>query len=236
MRYSRSRGRAARPTWSLRRTAIPSTPTGRSWWIAPIADLNARAGGRPKVYRGCEFHLTFANIDLLVNQPSAYTINGRQYLLIECPDTHVGKYTEPVLQRLLERGLIPIITHPERHPLLQRKIDRVKTWVELGCLVQVTALSITGAFGGPAKSASAQLLERGLAHVVASDAHNPQSRHSSLHEAYTAVQSRYGDDAAELLFEVNPRRIVEGAPVPGGQQPCGRPQGLWRRLFSRDSA
>jgi protein-tyrosine phosphatase len=201
-----------------------------------VAELNARAGGKPKIHRGCEFHLTFDNMDRLVDQPSAYTINGRQYLLIECPDSHVGKYTEPVMERLLERGLVPIVSHPERNPILQRKIDRVESWVGLGCLIQVTALSITGGFGEPAKTAAAQLLQRGLAHVVASDAHNPTRRHSSLREAYAAVQSRYGDDAAELLFEANPRRIVEGLPVPGGKQPYARPQGLWRRLFPRRTA
>ena len=198
-----------------------------------IADLNARAGGKPRIHRGCEFHLTFDNINLLEKQPSAYTINGRQYLLIEWPDSHVGKYTEPVLERLLDGGLIPIVTHPERNPFLQRKIDRLEAWVELGCLVQVTALSITGAFGGPAKTASARLLDRGLAHVVASDAHDPKRRHPNLREAYAAVRSRYGAAAAELLFEVNPRRIVEGLPVTGGKQPYGRPPGRWRRLLSR---
>jgi protein-tyrosine phosphatase len=201
-----------------------------------IADLNARAGGKPKIYRGCEFHLTFDNINLLERQPSAYTIDGRQYLLIECPDSHVGNYTEPVLERLLHGGLIPIVTHPERNPMLQRKIDRIEAWVELGCLVQVTALSITGAFGGPARTASAQLLDRGLAHVVASDAHDRLRRHPDLRQAYAAVQSRYGAAAAELLFEVNPGRIVEGLPVAGGKQAYGRLPGRWQRLFSRGPA
>jgi protein-tyrosine phosphatase len=201
-----------------------------------VAELNARAGGKPKVHRGCEFHLTFDNIELLVNQPRDYTIDGRQYLLIECPDSHVGKYAEPVLQRLLDEGLVPIVAHPERNPMLQRRIDRVEAWVALGCLTQVTALSITGTFGGPARAASTQLLDRGLAHVVASDAHNPKHRHTSLREAHAMVQSRYGEEAAELLFEANPRSIVEGLPVPGGKQPYGRPPGLWQRLFPRRSA
>jgi protein-tyrosine phosphatase len=100
----------------------------------------------------------------------------------------------------------------------------------------VTALSITGAFGGPAKTAAVQLLERGLAHVVASDAHDSKRRHTSLREAYAVVQLRCGHDAAELLFEANPRKIVEGLPVPGGRQPYGRPPGLLRRLFSRRPA
>jgi protein-tyrosine phosphatase len=198
-----------------------------------IAELNARAGGKPEIHRGCEFHLNADNIDLLEKQPAAYTIDGRQYLLIECPDRHVGKYTEAVLRRLLDQGLIPIIAHPERNPFLQREIDRLAAWVELGCPIQVTAMSITGAFGEPAKTASAQLLDRGLAHVVASDAHDLKYRRPDLREAYAAVQARYGGDAAELLFEVNPGRIVEGLPVPGGRQPYGRRPWGWRRLFSR---
>jgi len=225
--------------WQGGTTGIVATPHCNSEYAyqaelvdAAIAELNVRAGGKPKIHRGCEFHLTVDNIDLLENQPSTYTIDGRQYLLIECPDSHVGKHTGAVLQRLLDGGLIPIVAHPERNQFLQRNIERVEAWVELGCLLQVTAMSIVGAFGGPAKTASAQLLDRGLAHVVASDAHDSKFRNPDLREAYAAVQSRHGAAAAELLFEVNPGRIVEGLTVPGGQQPYGRPPSRWRRLFS----
>jgi len=201
-----------------------------------IAELNALAGGKPHVHRGCEFHLTFDNMSLLEKQPSAYTINGRQYLLIECPDAHVGAYTEAVLQRLLNGRLIPIVAHPERNLFLQRNIDRIRAWVDMGCLMQVTAMSITGGFGGAARTASAQLLDAGLAHVVASDAHSAQYRTPELREAHAAVQSRYGAAAAELLFEDNPGWIVEGLPVPGGRQPYGQAAGFWQRLFSRRPA
>ena len=121
--------------WQGGTTGIVATPHCNSEYAyqpelveRAVAELNARAGGNPKVHRGCEIHLTFDNIDLVLEKPTAYTINGGRYLLIECPDWHVGKHTERVLARLLERGMVPIISHPERNPALQRNIDRVEDW------------------------------------------------------------------------------------------------------------
>jgi len=199
-----------------------------------IRELTARTGGQPRVLRGCDFHLSFDNIDHLLDQPGTYTINGKQYLLVECPDFHVGKHTEIVLQRLVDAGIVPIVTHPERNQVLQRKLSRVEEWVELGCLVQVTALSVTGGFGGVAGAACNKLLNRGLVHVVASDAHDPKHRSPSLDKARKTIRSRYGDDAAEMLFTENPRNIIEGLPVVGGKQPClEEPKRWWQFWKSR---
>ena len=158
---------------------------------------------------------------------ATYTIDARQYLLVECPDLHIGSHTESLLRRLVESGIVPIVAHPERNPILRRKLARVEAWVELGCLVQLTALSILGGFGGSAKTASLRLIERGLAHIVASDAHDPVNRHPRLAEARHAVSSRFGEDTAEILFLDNPRAIVEGAPLSGGKQISWQPPRRW---------
>jgi protein-tyrosine phosphatase len=201
-----------------------------------IRELNAATGGQPRVLRGCDFHLSFDNLDHLLDRPETYTINGKQYLLVECPDFHVGKHTETVLQRLVESELVPVVTHPERNPVLQRKLDRVEEWVELGCLVQVTALSVTGGFGSSATSACNKLLDRGLVHVIASDAHDPKHRSPNLDKARKTILSRYGDDAAEILFTENPRNIIEGLPVAGGKQAClEAPKRWWKFWRSQDA-
>ena len=90
--------------------------------------------------------------------------------------------------------------------------------MELGCLVQVTALSISGGFGRTARTAVSRLLERGLVHVVASDAHDPEHRHTRLDEAYGIVRSRYGEEEAEILFTHNPQAMIEGTRLAGGKQ------------------
>jgi protein-tyrosine phosphatase len=183
-----------------------------------MRQLAARTDGKPRIYRGCDLHLSFDNIDEVLDRPAKYSINGNQYLLVECPDFHVGKHTERVLQRLIDSGIVPVVTHPERNPVLQRDLSRVEEWVELGCLVQVTALSIGGGFGRTAGAAVNRLLERGLVHVVASDAHDPEHRHPRLDEAYGIVRSRYGEEEADILFTLSPQAILNGVPLSGGKQ------------------
>jgi protein-tyrosine phosphatase len=192
----------------------------------------AAAAGQPAVHYGCEFHLSFDNVDHLMENLRQYTINGTQYLLVECPDFHVGQHTEKVLRGMVDAGIVPIVAHPERNPVLRQKLTRVAEWVEIGCLMQLTAMSITGGFGGSAKTASYRLLDQGLAHFVASDAHDPVNRSPRLAEARQAVVLRYGEDAADMLFTDNPTAAVEGAPILGGQLSWQR-KSSWLSFWKR---
>ena len=161
-----------------------------------ISELAAAVGGNPRIHQGCEFHLSVDNLDQITERPSAYTINNKQYLLLECPDLHVGKHADIIFRELLDSGIVPIIAHPERVPALQGDLDRLGRWVDLGCLAQVTALSIVGIFGRATASVSKRLFERGLVHIVASDAHDPEYRHTRMDAAYVMVRANYGEDAA----------------------------------------
>jgi protein-tyrosine phosphatase len=183
-----------------------------------MCELASRTDGKPRIHRGCDLHLSVDNIDEVLQRPGRYAINGKQYLLVECPDFHVGKHTERVLRQLIERGIVPVVTHPERNPVLQQKLSRVEEWVESGCLVQVTALSISGGFGRTACLTARRLLERGLVHVVASDAHDPEHRHTRLDAAYAAVRSTYGEEEADILFTQSPQAIIDGAQLVGGRR------------------
>ncbi len=195
-----------------------------------IAELAAADGAFPRIHRGCELHLSFDTLDRLLGEPSTFTICGSRYLLVECPDSRIGNYAEPVLQRLLDANLVPVIAHPERNPALHGKLDRLEAWVGLGCLVQVTAHSFMGVFGSAAKRASVRIIDRGLAHVIAGDAHDPAFRHARLDQAYEAVRAAYGDGAAETLLVSNPRAILKGLPL-GGKQifKAETPRKWWRR-------
>jgi protein-tyrosine phosphatase len=175
-----------------------------------IRELNEKTGGIPRVHRGCDLHLSFDNISEAVENPAKFSINGKRYILVECSDMHISGSMSAVLDRLLSVDLIPIITHPERNPILQKEPKRVEKWVDLGCLVQVTALSVLGGFGKRAHASAHQFFSMGLVHVIASDAHDPVHRHPKLDEAFAAVSGQYGKEIATLLFVDNPCRIING--------------------------
>jgi protein-tyrosine phosphatase len=198
-----------------------------------MAVLAQATGGHPRIHFGCEFHLTFDNVDHLMQNPRKYTVNEKQYLLVECPDFHIGPHVEKLLCDLVGAGIVPMIAHPERNPLLSKKLSHVEGWVEQGCLLQVTALSLTGGFGRAARIASRRLLDRGLVHLIASDAHDPLKRPPGLAEARQAVRSGWGEEVAEILFTENPRAVVEGTPIPGGKQIGWRRAADWYQLWKR---
>jgi protein-tyrosine phosphatase len=213
--------------------ANPKYAFQREVVLERIQTLNQAAAGRPRIHFGCEFHLSFDNVDHLMENLRQYTINGKQYLLVECPDFHIGRHAESVLRGMIDAGIVPIIAHPERNPVLRQKLTRAEEWVEFGCLLQLTAMSITGGFGASARSASFRLLDHGLAHIVASDAHDPVHRSPILADARQAVGARYGEDAAEILFDGNPRAVIEGAPLLGGRLISWPPARKWYQFWKK---
>jgi protein-tyrosine phosphatase len=175
-----------------------------------IEALAARAPADIRIHRGCDFHLQTDNIEDALANPGKYTINHLGYLLVEFSDLHIFASTDEILNELIGAGMVPIITHPERNRQLQQRVDEIARWVELGCCVQVTAGSCTGTFGGSARRCVHQLMERGLLHFVASDAHDRLHRSPSLREAYEGLCSRWGEELTEPLFVDNPRAVLTG--------------------------
>ena len=147
--------------------------------------------------------------DALQN-PTKYTINGGSYLLIEFPDMVIAPNTAAVLDQLRAAGIIPIVTHPERNPVLQKKLSLLMDWVERDCLVQVTAGSFLGRFGRSASKAAGELMARDAVHVVASDAHDTRYRTTALDAAYEFVEKHYSAEHAETLLVRNPGRSYRG--------------------------
>jgi len=113
---------------------------------------------------------------------------------------------------LLERGITPILTHPERNADLVRRPDRVAELVECGCLVQVTAGSLLGAFGSSVRRAARAFLEAGLVHAVATDAHGGLGRRRpDLAGVRAPLIDLVGRQAAFRLLCSGPRDIVYGS-------------------------
>jgi protein-tyrosine phosphatase len=114
---------------------------------------------------------------------------------------------------MMHVGLRPIVTHPERNQLLQRRIPELEKWAAQGVHLQVTAQSLMGRFGRTAKSCAHELMSRGLVHFLASDAHDLKWRTTALDEPMRYVEKEFGAEAAFRVLEDNPRSVLAGVPI-----------------------
>jgi len=147
-----------------------------------------------------------------------------RYVLLEFPYAGWPLSLHEWVFRLVTREITPVIAHPERNADVQHDPDELRPLVDAGALVQVTAASLDGRIGRSSREAAFTLIDRGLAHLLASDAHTPDVREAGLLGAVEEV----GDAALArwLTLEV-PMAIVTDAPVPR------RPETRKRRRLRR---
>lgn len=179
-----------------------------------IDELAKRIGGCPRLSLGCDFHFSYDNITDALEKPGQFTIGNTPYLLVEFSDYSLPPTVDENLAKLINIGLKPIITHPERNPLLQRKKERVLEWVRGGCVVQVTGSALTGRWGRTAQSVAHWLFEQQAVHVLASDGHDLDSRKPVLKKAREAAVEIAGETVADGLVTLNPQAIVSGEAIP----------------------
>ena len=179
-----------------------------------ISQIQAACDGALRLYTGCDFHLSYDNIQDALAQPRKYTISQKNYLLVEFSDLLIFHNTTEIFGRLLEHGMIPVITHPERNATLQRTPEKLTEWVANGLLLQVTAGSATGHFGKTAEDFAWQLLNKQWVHFIATDAHDLERRPPKMSFAYQLIEERLGKPTADRLCISNPRAVFEGKPFP----------------------
>ena len=175
-----------------------------------IEQVRQASGGVLRLYTGCDFHLSYDNIQDSIEHPRKYTINQQRYLLVEFSELLIFKNTEDIFARLRDAGMVPIVTHPERNGLLRQRIENIAKWVDQGARMQVTAQSVTGGFGRRAQEFSRELLDRRLVHVIASDGHDCEHRPPVMDQAREWLRKKYGDAMAEALCVTNPGATLTG--------------------------
>ncbi|MBT9332736.1 tyrosine-protein phosphatase [Paracidobacterium acidisoli] len=209
-----------------------------------LAAIRERIGDKVTLGLGCDFHLSWDNIEDALRHPAKYSINGGQYLLVEFAELMIPASIGDSFYELSVKGLRSIITHPERNPIIQRHPERLAGWLRDGCLVQITASSLNGRFGRTAQSFAFECLEKNWVHFLATDAHNVKGRPPQMREAWETVAKRYGQATADRLCIGNPRAAFNNAEWPAQPDPEGifdnepdpaqkRRPGFLNRLFTK---
>ena len=203
---------------------ILATPHRRditeNWSVAHIRglldEMNARAAalGLGITHAlGMENHLD-EDLPSEIDAGRALTMNGTRCMLIEPPFFGTPDWIEPTLERVQERGLIPVLAHPERIEAFQRDPDFLARLIKRGMLSQITSGSVVGTWGEEVQSFARELLSRNMAHIMASDTHAPAGlRSPDMTVGLKAASQIVGEDAAMAMIVDTPLAILEGRGV-----------------------
>jgi len=138
-------------------------------------------------------------------------IGGRgEWLLVEVP---WGGLPDPEdwIFRLQRRGARLLLAHPERHDYLELAL--LERLVARGVRLQIELGSFANAYDPGAVARARAIVERGLAHVLATDAHRTQDAETYVPAGLLEVRRRYGEQAVRVALHDNPWAIVRGATV-----------------------
>lgn len=163
-----------------------------------------------EVVTGAEIDLASAR-RLGDDELSALALGSGPWLLLEMPHTVFPFGLGELIADLGRRGHRVVLAHPERSPHVQDSDRLVEEAVALGAVVQVTCASLLGRLGRGTHAAAWRLAERGLVHVVASDAHGAERRRPAMSAAREAIRHRLGDEHARALVERVPAALLVGA-------------------------
>jgi protein-tyrosine phosphatase len=133
---------------------------------------------------------------------------GARWLLLEAPFDGLASLVDASLE-LRMRGFGVVLAHPERAAgVLAGGCRTLREQLSAGCVAQVSASSLTGAHGHEAQVSGWTLVDYGLAHVLASDAHSP--RRAPCLEAGIDRLLAGGATFAKTrrLVDLNPRELV----------------------------
>jgi protein-tyrosine phosphatase len=159
---------------------------------------------------GADVHFS-PNLPQLCENGEIVTVNDKgRYLMVEFDFMSLPYQGEEVLFQLIARGIIPVISHPERNLEIARAPKRYYRMIKMGCLGQVTAMSLTGGFGSEMKRVAERLLTHRLVHFIASDTHSVHERPPLLSPAVKEAEKMVGREEARRMVTEYPRALLEG--------------------------
>ena len=172
------------------------------------------AGIPLKIVPGMEIFGT-ENVPALLKEKKMIGLNGSNYPLVEFPFYNYGGRATEILEEILAVGMRPVVAHPERYLYVQEDPSLLNLWVQMGCLLQINKGSLLGRFGRYEEQLAYELVDRGFAFAVASDAHSPQRRTTWMKDVERLLREEFSDSAAEALLNRNPMKLLNNETIRG---------------------
>lgn len=180
--------------------------------VARVAELNERLMAEEidlALVTGCEAHV---RPDMLkrLRAGQILTLHFGRHVLVEMPPTTLPPHMDRLFLDMIGAGYRPIMAHVERYRWTERSMPFIQNMATAGVLMQVTAGSFFGDYGRSASDLATRLLDMGLVHLVASDAHDVTRRPPGLSRAWAFVKAERGAEEARMIFRRRPEIILLG--------------------------
>jgi protein-tyrosine phosphatase len=206
--------------------------------LAAIDALQARldaAGIALQLTCGADAHVT-PELPRRLKEGTVPRLGNSRYFLLEPPHHVAPPRFEAYVFNLMAAGYVPVVTHPERLTWIGDHYEVFAKLVGQGAWMQVTSGSLTGRFGGGPKYWGERMVDEGLVHILATDAHSPRGRPPLLAEGAAAAARYVGRDEATNMVRTRPAGILKNSP-PGKLPPlpvrAGGSSGTFKRAIRR---
>lgn len=187
---------------------------GRNLWgpelhrvVSGFQELLRDAGLNLRILPGMEI-MGSPQVPELLKAKKLIGLAGSIHPLIEFPFVDYGGRATELLERLIADGWQPVVAHPERYEYVLEDPAVLNLWVRMGCLLQVNKGSLLGAFGPAEERLALELVDRGFAFAVASDAHSPLRRTPWMEDTARLLEAEFSPQAALALLSRNPGRLL----------------------------
>lgn len=169
----------------------------------------------PELHAGGEIRVDAELLSELDRHPATglAPLADSRYLLLEFDRWAPPPHPVELTHELLVAGWIPVYAHPEFIPFLAADPDLMQHLAHQGALFQVTAGSLTGDHGAETRELCHHMVDAGLVHFVASDAHGTSHRPPGLSRARALLARQWGEEVARALTLDHPRAVVEDRPL-----------------------
>ncbi len=144
-----------------------------------------------------------AHIALAVG--TIFCLAGGTSMLIEFPHSYLPGDAIELITNLRAKLITPIIAHPERNSQIAEEPWILKSLIDQGSRIQITAGSITGELGMTAKTCADYLLQNNMVHYIATDSHSPGFRKPILSKAVKK--------AAKIIGKQHAKKLVSGPDI-----------------------
>ncbi len=161
-----------------------------------------------KIVPGMEIYGT-EEVPELLKQGRLVGLNLSRYPLVEFAFYNYAAQATDILEEIIKNGMTPVVAHPERYDYVKNDPSLLNIWVKMGCLLQVNKGSLLGNFGRSEYYLSMELIERGFACAVASDAHSPEVRTTWMGDVKRLISEEFSEQTAVRLLYTNPLRILK---------------------------